>query len=291
MLKKIIKQAIDIHVHVGPEIVPRKFMAQQLVKSELGKIAGIVLKNHFYPTTPFVCEMNDTKGLRIFGSVALNNFLGGLNAEAVYGASLVANRPFFVWFPTISATNFLDKTAYEIAPEWVQKKGFVARRSRDVKGISVTRNGSISKQAKSVLIAIKEARAVLATAHLAWEESKQLVNEALSLGLRNIVVTHPIYQKIAMPIGVQKELALKGCFIEQCFSMYLIDKIPMAKIARQIKAVGVKSVILSSDVGQTFSPPPSAALLRFCKLLSPFGFSVQDFYTMLVENPKMLLGI
>ena len=49
-LNNMITRAIDLHVHIGPEIIPRKYTAQSLADAERGKIAGCVLKNHFYPT-------------------------------------------------------------------------------------------------------------------------------------------------------------------------------------------------------------------------------------------------
>ncbi|MBI2085208.1 MAG: hypothetical protein HYT71_01710 [Candidatus Aenigmarchaeota archaeon] len=50
--------------------------------------------------------------------------------------------------------------------------------------------------------------------------------------------------KIGMPISVQKELAKnKGVYIEQCYSMYSIDKISMEKIAEQIKKIGAEKCI------------------------------------------------
>lgn len=33
-LRNLITQAIDLHVHVGPEIIPRKFLTQTLILSE-----------------------------------------------------------------------------------------------------------------------------------------------------------------------------------------------------------------------------------------------------------------
>lgn len=290
-LKDIIKQAIDIHVHIGPEVIPRKYTVQSLAKAEKSKIGGCVLKNHFYPTTPFIKVINPIKGMQLFGSVVLNNAVGGLNPDAVYSTSLVSDKPVMVWFPTTNAQNFLSRSEFEIAPEWVNKKGFKTRKSKDAQPVFVTKNGSLTKEALKVLETIKQCKAILATGHISWEESKLLIEEALDKGIKNIVVTHPVYQSIDMPVEIQKELAEKGCFIEQSYSMYSIDKIPIGKIAKQIKYVGSKSIILSSDVGQSFSPPPSEALLKFAVLLKREGISENEIYTMLVKNPRKLMSI
>lgn len=290
-IDEVIKKAIDIHVHIGPEIIPRKYTVSQIVSAEGGRIGGMVLKNHFYPTAPLISSTKSLKKLMLFGGIALNNASGGLNSDAIKASSYVSSLPIVVWLPTINAKNFLAKSKYEIAPEWVQREGFMAAQSQDVKPVNILRNGKLSKELLEVLKTIKECNAVLATGHISWKESVTVADEAIKLGLKNILITHPIYQKIDMPIKIQEQLAQKGCFIEQSFSMYSIDKIPIRKIAGQIKKVGSKSVILSSDVGQSFSPSPSRALKIFAKLLLKEGISIDELFTMLVVNPKKLLKI
>lgn len=290
-LKRIIRQAIDVHIHIGPEVIPRKYTAESFAVEESGKIGGAVLKNHFYSTQPFINEIKNIKGMKMFGGIVLNNAVGGINAETIYASSLLTNNPIVVWFPTINAENFLSKSEFEIAPEWTRKKNFFARKSKNIKPVKVTDGKILSKKIIEILQMIRKCNAVLATGHISWKESVILVNKAVEMGIKNIVITHPIYQKINMPISVQKMLAQKGCFIEQSYSMYSIDKIPIRKIAEQIKAIGSQNVILSSDVGQTFSPSPSKALLQFSTLLEKEGTSEKELFTMMVTNPKKLLRI
>jgi len=288
-LKNIIKQAIDVHMHIGPEPIPRKYTVQELVSEEKGKIAGLVLKNHFSPTTSFIKEVKDMKGIELFGGIVLNNAVGGLNPEAIYAASMLTDKPFIVWLPTINAENFLRQSEYEIAPEWINDNNFQARSADDVKPVLVTRNGQLTKETIAVLKTIKKCNAILATGHIASYESELVVEKALALEIKKIVITHPIYQRIAMPIKMQQKLAQKGCFIEMSYSMYGIDKIPLKQIAQQIEAIGAKHVIISSDVGQTFSPPPSQALKLFANLLKKEGISYAQLSQMMVENPRKLI--
>ena len=289
-IEEIIKQAFDIHYHIGPEIIPRKYTVADFIKAESGKIGGAVLKNHFYATSVFINRIKQNKKLKLFGSIVLNNAVGGLNAKAIYAASIISDQPIMVWFPTINAENFLRQSAFEIAPEWVKQKGFVAKKSKDVKPVITTKNGKLTKQALEVLRMIKKCNAVLATGHISWKESNLLAQKARKMGIQ-VIITHPIYQRIGMPIKIQKELARKGCFIEQSYSMYSIDKIPIQKIAEQIKSVGYRNVILSSDVGQKFSPPPSQALYQFSTLLQKERIDIKNLYQMLVINPKKLMKI
>lgn len=290
-IKKIIQQSIDIHVHVGPEIIPRKYTVDKLVAEEKGKIGGLVLKNHFYPTQPLINQINDSSELALFGGIVLNNSVGGLNYEAIYSSKIITDRRLMVWFPTINAKNFLSKNKYEIPPEWINDYRFISRTVKEVAPVEIIKNNTLNNESMRVLKEIKRCDSAMATGHISWMETLQLVDKAIEYGIKSIVITHPIYQTIAMPISVQKDLAKKGCFIEQSYSMYAIDKISISKIAEQIKAVGYNSVILSSDVGQIFSPSPSTALYRFARLLRKEGVSEHALYTMLVTNPKRLLNI
>lgn len=287
-INEIIKQAIDIHVHIGPEAIPRKYSIERLIREEKGKIGGFVLKNHFFPTVPLIAKQNS---LAIFGGLVLNNFVGGLNTEAIYAMSTIAQHPFIVWFPTIHADNFLRQSMYEIAPEWVKNKNIIARKATAVVPVIITKNNKLTPEAIKVLYTIKQCNAVLATGHISWEESLLLVDKALAVGIKNIVITHPIYQRVGMPIRVQKSLAQRGCFIEQCYSMYSIDKITIEALVEQIQDIGYKSIILSSDVGQTFSPAPSDALYKFAKILHEKGIKEDTLHQMLVKNPKKLMSI
>lgn len=290
-LKKIIQQTIDIHLHIGPEIIPRKYTVEKLIAEEQGNISGFVLKNHFYPTMPFIKEVEQTSTLSLFGAIVLNNAVGGLNPEAIYATRLLTDKPFVVWFPTINADNFLRKNTYEIAPEWIKGSNVTVRKSQEVISVYVTQKGILTKEAEAILWAIKNYQAILATGHIAWEESMLLVNKALALGIKNIVITHPIYQSINMPITLQKTLAKQGCFIEIPYSMYAIDGIPLGKIVKQIQIIGSQYIILSSDVGQLFSPSPSKALYFFASTLMKYGITLKQLEEMLVNNPRRLLEI
>ncbi len=284
-----VKNFIDLHVHIGPEVLPRKYTVGKIVKEQTGKIKGMALKNHFYPTMPLIKSEEESE-LILVGSVTLNNYLGGINPDVVYASAKLSSKPIIVWFPTINAENFIKRSKYEIPPEWVGK-WFKSRLSSEVKGIKIIdRKGKLTEKTKSVLKAIKDNNCILATGHISWEEAKVLVIEAYKIGIRKIIVTHPIYQLIDMPIEVQKELAeYNGVYIEQNYAMYSIDKISIEKIAEQIKSICAEKCIISSDMGQITSPSPSEALEKFTELLKQQGISEDDLRTMGEENPRKLL--
>lgn len=289
-IRDILKNAIDLHVHIGPEIIPRKYTAQTLVASEYGKLAGVVAKNHFYATSPLLSSADANPDIRYVGSIVLNNAVGGMNPEAIYAASLVTKAPLVVWFPTINAEQFLKNNKYEIAPEWVQDKSLRLKSAAETKPVRVTSNGALLPETKAVIQMIASVSGVLATGHIAADESMLVARYARGLDIP-VIVTHPIYQHINMPLEQQKELASIGCYMEQPYSMYSMDGISIAAIADQIKAVGPDSVVLSSDVGQSFSPSPSEALETYAELLVTEGIPLQWIEEMLVTNPRSILGM
>lgn len=290
--QKILQQAIDLHVHIGPEIIPRKFTLSKLLNYEKGKLKGIGVKNHFFPTVVMGNDFGVDKRPFIINSIVLNRYVGGFNPDAIHASARLSEKPIIVWFPTLHSESFLKGQRFEIPKEWVDSRFEVELRpTENIKPLSVLdKKGIVTREVKNVLNSIKECNAILATGHLSWRESYQLVEFATKeVGLKKIIITHPIYQKIDMPVGVQKKLVKMGAVIEHCYSMYSIDKIPVDKIARQIKKVGANHCILSSDVGQSFSKSPSESLVDFIFLLEREGITRDEIKAMLVDNPSKLL--
>ena len=285
-----IKDFIDLHVHIGPEPIPRKFTLETLVSEENDRICGIGLKNHFYPTTPFIASLKNTTNLELIGSVVLNNYVGGLNPDVVYSTAKISEKPIIVWFPTINADNYLKRSKYEIRPEWVNNK-FKSRLSSEIRGITVIdSSGKLIEKARSVLKMIKDNNSILATGHISTVETELVVAEALGLGIDKIIITHPMYQLIEMPIDKQAEISqTKGVYIEVPYSMYAIDKISIVELTKVIKKVHPSKAIISSDVGQINMPSPSVALREFTLLLKENGIDEDSINQMGNTNPRKLI--
>lgn len=291
--QKILQQSIDLHVHIGPEIIPRKFTLPELLICEKGKLKGVGVKNHFFPTRAMNNSADDLTIPFVIYSVVLNNYIGGFNAAAVRASAELSPQPIIVWFPTLHAKNFLQRQQYEIPPEWIdplRRKTMRLRPSKSLRSLTVfDAAGNLRKDVCEVLEVIKECNAILATGHLSWQESYALCKRATAIGIKKIIITHPIYQPIDMPTNIQKQCTNMGAFIEQSFSMVAMDKIPIQSIAQQIKEVGAERCILTSDVGQTFSKNPSDALSEFMSLLYKEGLSEQEIKQMLIQNPAALV--
>ena len=65
--------------------------------------------------------------------------------------------------------------------------------------------------------------------------------------------------------------------------------ISLAQIGDQIRQVGVKHVILSSDFGQVANGPVVAGFARYLGQMLRLGFTEAEIRTMITENPRSLL--
>lgn len=98
-----LRGVIDVHVHSAPDVIARSLDAVDAVR--LAKAAGlraIVLKNHCEPTASWAYFAGKAvPGIEVFGGIALNRPVGGVNPAAVSRmARLPGGRGKIVWMPT-----------------------------------------------------------------------------------------------------------------------------------------------------------------------------------------------
>jgi hypothetical protein len=127
---------------------------------------------------------------------------------------------------------------------------------------------------------------------LSSDEVEILVKEALTIGVKRIILTHPFYQATHMPLEKQVELSqLQGVFIELAYANLQFDKIPIETYVELIRAAEPNRVILSSDLGQPGAESVGSGWKKYFKLLADKGISEKEFAQMSIENPqKLALG-
>ncbi|MCC6446359.1 MAG: hypothetical protein IT210_23265 [Armatimonadetes bacterium] len=299
-LDELVRESIDMHVHTGPDILPRKYTVHDLVEDQKGKIRGAALKVHSFPSIPEIIaeQENNKNDMALVGGITLNYFMGGFNPSAIYASSVMSGKyPILVWFPTVHAKNHLmhNKSPYEIPPEWVGDPNFKPRLKKELKAISVMDwNDELFDKCIKVLDTIQQTGSIMGTGHLSSKEAEVLTLEGLKRGIK-VIVTHPDQRDIAMPLDTQIRLALRGAYIEYCYIMWLDrdnpEDYPLDEMAHRIKAVGPEHCILSSDCGQLRNPSPSECLREFVRLLEKEGLTRSDFEQMLIHNPRKLIGM
>lgn len=269
---------IDVHVHSYPDDRPRSIHAIDVAK--LAKTRGmraIVLKNHWESTAGMAYLVRQVvPDFDVFGGIALNRTVGGINAAAVdHMARVTGGFGKIVWMPTFDSENQVR----------------VSKETRPF--VSVSRDGALLPEVKTVIGLIAKHNLVLATGHSAPAEGLMLLREAKQQGVRQMIVTHAIQTPVSMNVAQMKEAASLGAFIE------FVGGNPEGQgararldgIADAIKQVGAASSILSSDLGQQGNPLPPDGFGAFIEALRNRGFSDRDLDVMSKQNPATLLGI
>src|SRR4030095_2993764 len=270
--------AIDVHVHSYPDDRPRSIHAIDVAKlAQTRGMRAIVLKNHWESTAGMAYLVRQVvPGIEVFGGIALNLTVGGINAAAVdHMARVTGGFGRIVWMPTFDAENQV-RSSKETRPF-----------------VSVSKGGELLPDVKTVIGVIAKHGLVLSRGHSAPAEGLMLLREGKQQGVRQMIVTHAIQAPVLMNVVQMKEAASLGAFIE------FVGGSPEGQgaaarldgIADAIRQVGVASSILSSDLGQQGNPLPPDGFAAFIQALRARGFSDRDLDVMSKQNPARLLGL
>lgn len=269
---------IDIHVHTAPDSVPRSMDAIDLAKlAESRGMRAIVLKNHYEPTASMAYLVHkEVPGIQVFGGIDLNLSVGGMNPVAVEKMALTTGHlGKLVWMATYDTRAQVLKSG--------EHRPFVA----------VSRDGELLPETKDVIGVIARYDLVMATGHNSPEDDLLLLREAKKQGVKEMVVTHAMLSPISMTIPQMQEAAKLGASIEFVYNG-LIGKskeFDFADYAKAIRAVGVESCILSSDMGQVGNPLHPDGLAMFFDGLKKQGFTQGEIDQMSKVNPARLLSL
>jgi hypothetical protein len=277
---------IDEHAHSDPDNVARRYDALALAKmAKAAGMSGIVLKNHEMPTTQLAYIVSElVPGIRIWGSLVLNRSVGGINPDAVVQqATVKGNFLKVVFMPTVDAENRKSRAA---------KKPFVP----------IAKKGVLLPETIEVMKLIQKYDLVLATGHIDPEDSLLLVSEARKMGLRRVIVTHPILQ--GTTVEQMKQEAKDGAYLEFIGNTILpLDPngspttVPTSprrdpkEWADDIHAVGAEHCILSGDFGGTKYPPFIEGWKMYIAALKGAGVTDAEIDVMARKNPAHLLGM
>jgi hypothetical protein len=269
---------VDIHVHSDPDSIPRSIDAIDIAK--LARDRGmrcLVLKNHYEPTASLAYLVRkEVPGIELFGGIALNRTVGGVNPAAVERMTRVkGNWGRVVWMPTFDAENQVRYSK--------ENRPFV----------SVSRNGELLPEVKEVIGIIAKNKLTLATGHSTPSENLMLIREARRAGADRIVVTHAMLPPVKMSIGEMKPAAALGAYLEFVYNALIGPNkaFDIQEYAAAIRAVGIEHCILSSDLGQAGNPLHPDGLLAFFKALRGQGFTEQEIERMAKRNPGRVLGL
>ncbi len=284
--------AYDLHVHTGPDVLPRKLDDLEMAKrlQRLG-MKGYGIKSHYFVTSARAKLLNQVyPGMNVIGAICLNNSVGGLNPIAVEMAALDGAK--IVWMPTFDAENeqqHFRASKPEKLPHWAKLRQEFERQGSPMPTINLFNGRELKHEVYKILRIISKYDLVLATGHLGKDEIFALIEAAGKIGVKKIVVTHPNFPSIRLSIAEQRELAQRGAYMEHCFTTPHSNKDTWESVYEQIHSVGPNHCILSSDLGQPAGPYPDEGMQIFVRNLLDNGFSTGDIRTMMVDNPSSLV--
>src|SRR5262245_43055977 len=275
---RMLRGAIDIHVHAAPDNVPRSMDGLDVARLARSRgMRGIVLKNHYEPTASLAfLARKEAPGLEVFGGIDLNLTVGGMNPAAVeHMTAITGGWGRVVWMSTFDAENQVRFSK--------ENRPFVR----------VSGGGQLLPETKAVIAVIARHALVMATGHVSADEGLMLLREARQQGVTHLVVTHAMNAPILMDVPQMQEASRLGAFIEFAGST-MANASAAARVDRfadAIRRVGPQFCILSSDLGQEGNPVAPDGFGEFLAAMRAKGFSQQDIDTMSKLNPARLLGL
>lgn len=276
---------IDVHFHVGPATV--QSITRSLDAIEAAQIAArhgmraVVFKQHYLETASWAYLVSRmVPGIQLFGGVALNRSVGGLNPVAVENmATFPGGVGKVVYMPTFESEHYNPGSPI---------------------AVPISKNGQLLPEVFDVLDVMAKYDLSLSTGHSSPEESLMLIRAAKDRGIDKIYVQHPLLARVGMSIEMQHEAARLGALLEYVLGEGLgmhppkfayLDPEEFKHWADAIREVGPENVLISSDLGQRGRAIPPDGFRMVLPLLTDAGFSQAEIDMMTKRNPARFLGL
>jgi hypothetical protein len=289
-LLKVLDGAVDLHCHSGPSPFPRRL--DHVEASHDGariNMRAILCKSHHHNTVMDLLAMGPrlaTAPTPMYGGVALNSEVGGVNPSAVAVAITMGGR--CVWGPTVSAAQHIAAHRHD--------DGFPsATGNLYEKEVSIfDASGDVSAETDLVTRLVADADILLTGGHLDGESMKAFFKTAAGNGVRRILLHHPDFIVEAAEQDIEEMLGY-GAFVEHELSMYHpqvpAPRWPIERLVDWIRKIGPERTVLNSDLGQVGNPLPVDAYLLIVQQLLDHGIAADDVRQMICRNTAYLLGL
>lgn len=288
--------AIDTHVHAGPELFVRCGDAIDVARAARDRgMAGLVFKAHHESTvTRAHFAARAVPGIQLWGGIVMNGFIGGINPIAVAAALEQGAR--IVWGPTMHGHHHvchIGAGTYGVAnlhlnPNLAMRPGITA----------LDDAGRLRPEMRRVIELAGEYDATIATAHFGDDEVRQVVAYCAEKGVR-CVLTHVFFLDQQMDFivsmveaGALVEISAAAAGpLERWLFRNHGDGMRLEQARQLIQQVGRDRVVLSSDLGQDYNPPPAAAFQAFLSQIHAVGIPMEDVRHMVTVMPRRILGL
>jgi len=267
---------IDVHQHVGPPTA--QSITRSLDAIEAARIAerhgfrAIVLKQHYMETASWAYLVSRmVPGIQIFGGVALNRSVGGLNPVAVENvATFPGGVGRVVYMPTFESEHYNPGSPV---------------------AVPIAKNGQLLPAVYEVFDVMAKYDMGLSTGHSSPAESLMLIRAAKERGVNRIYVQHPLLRRVGMSIEMQREAAGMGALLEYVLGEAVGSQEEFEHWAHGIREVGPENVLISSDLGQRGRAIHADGYRIVLPRLRKAGFSEAELDIMTKRNPARFLGL
>jgi Family of unknown function (DUF6282) len=288
---ELLRGAVDIHIHHGPDLYPRIQDAFELAQdAKAAGMRGVCLKTHNFPTAPMaLLARKHVPGIDIFGSITCNLEVGGVNPSAVEAAIKYEARQ--IWLPTIDSTNhaLVTGSVGQHGRGLTIKGGLSDYARKKPRLFLLDDEGNLAPALHEIFSMVADADIILNLGHISFKEMTAIVPAAQRAGVKRIICDHPFFS--CLSLGQQSELADQGVWINFTAGELLPRwwRVSVADFAAAIRNVGVPRAVISSDCGQLHNPPMVEALRITCQLLLEEDFTADEIKRLLHHNPAELL--
>ncbi len=295
VVDRLLDGAVDLHVHPYPSPFPRRLDAAEAAQraADAG-MRAIVVKSHHHDTSTDVAALKahgiDAAGIDVFGGIALNTQVGGLNPHAVNMSLAMGGR--VVWFPTIASPKHIEH--HREHPQLKFPSLAVDLIPEEPIDVFAADGRSLRPEVHTILAMIADADAVLASGHMPAQSIIAVFTAAREAGVRRMIVNHPNFVIEATKDEV-KQLAELGALIEHSLCMYdeesSFHNWQIDTLVDWIRWVGPERSSLGSDLGQAGNPFPVDSFRKICSRLLEGGMTEAEVRMLVADNPARLIGL
>lgn len=275
--RELLKGAYDLHVHTAPSHFKRALDDFDLLyELEAQGMGGALIKSHYEPTQAralLANSRNDTSA-RLFGGIALNHPVGGLNPYAAESCLNMGGS--IVWMPTRDAAHSL--CFGNMPGDFFDRPGLTVLEA----------DGTLKQAVYEIIEVVRKYGAYIATGHLSLPESRAVCHACIDMGV-NCILTHPDWHRTQTSLQEQFEFAQAGILIEKVWATVADGDITAEALGHSVRVLGAENIFMTTDRGQAGMESPAEGMLRFVECMLGCGISHRDIQQMVLDNPRRIV--
>ncbi len=286
---EVLDGAFDMHVHAYPDpLIDTGWDQVQVTKmaTDIG-MGGCNFKAHTFPTAatvPFVnmivkdyAEQIGKKPAVAYGGIVLNYFSGGLNPDSVEMVARLGGKT--VWLPSHDSAHH-NRVISDPGTNWIEL---------------LDEKDEILPDLRKIMEIVKANDMILDPCHASTKQRFVVTREAIKMGIKKIMLTHPNWNVTKMTMDQMIEITKMGAYV----GIFAYGDIPNYNnpncdpqyFMECIKTLSPDHCFIASDLGTVINVPPSEGMKLFVRILLANGFKKSDIRKMVVDNPRYLLGL